>query len=332
MLTFAYPWMAVFIILPFVVRRFAPAHKTHQLAIRVPFLQRVAEILQQRPQKGAVIMKGGVLQTSFLWLCWLLILLTLARPQWIEDPIIRELPMRDMMLAVDLSGSMEATDFKSQDGNAISRLDAVKIVLDQFLEQRKGDRVGLIFFGSAPFLQVPFTEDLAVCRQLLKEAQVRMAGPQTAFGDAIGLAIQRFDQSEMEKRVLIVLTDGNDTASALPPSEAASIAAKNKITIYTVGVGDPEAVGEEKFDEVVLKAVAEVTNGQYFYAQDGTQLQEIYQQIDQLEVQKVQTQSYRPRNELFYQPLIIVMVLVFFYHGFKLAWYSIVGSRDHASA
>ena len=219
------------------------------------------------------------------------------------------------MLAVDLSGSMEAQDFNGANGlsngvkpsEKISRLHAVKQVLHDFLKNRQGDRVGMIFFGSAAFLQVPFTEDLNACKQLLDEAQVRMAGPQTAFGDAIGLAIKHFEHSNMDKKLLIVLTDGNDTASQLPPRKAAEIAAQNGITIYTIGVGDPKSVGEEAFDEEELKAVAESANGEYFFAQDQQQLNDVYKKIDTLEPQQVQTQTHRPKTDLFYYPLILLM-------------------------
>ena len=137
----------------------------------------------------------------------------LARPQIIEPPVTKEIPVRDLVLAVDLSGSMATKDFKNASGQTVDRLTAVKEVLDAFLAKRQGDRVALIFFGSAPFVQVPFTEDLKVCRQLMDEAQVSMAGPQTAFGDAIGLAINLFDRSEAKGDS----PDGCDTASQVPP-------------------------------------------------------------------------------------------------------------------
>ncbi|MCB1699123.1 MAG: VWA domain-containing protein, partial [Halioglobus sp.] len=183
--------------------------------------------------------------------------------------------MRDLILAVDLSGSMATKDFKNASGQTVDRLTAVKEVLDSFLAKRQGDRVALIFFGSAPFVQVPFTEDLKVCRQLLDEAQVSMAGPQTAFGDAIGLAINLFDRSEVKERVLIALTDGNDTASQVPPLKAAQIAKDKGITIHTVAVGDPRAVGEDALDEDTLKQVASTTGGLYAHAADTQQLNEI---------------------------------------------------------
>src|SRR5262249_45336819 len=155
----------------------------------------------------------------------------------------------------------ETQDFMDAKGQKVDRLTAVKEVLDDFLAKRKGDRVGLIFFGSAPFVQAPITEDLQVCRKLLDEAQVKMAGPQTAFGDALGLAITVFDRSDVKDRVLIALTDGNDTASKVPPAKAAQIARDKGIVIHTISVGDPRAAGEDALDLDTLKSVATTTGG-----------------------------------------------------------------------
>lgn len=314
MITFAYPWALVTLLLPLIALPFLKPLPSTKTAVRVPFLIRLSQITGQEPQAGGVILKASIWQKAVIWACWLLIVSALARPQWIEPPITRDAPMRDLMLAVDLSGSMAAEDFHNASGNAISRLDATKQVLSTFLAQRQGDRVGLIFFGSAAFLQVPFTEDLQLCETLLQEAQVRMAGPKTAFGDAIGLAIQHFELSTMEQKVLIVLTDGNDTASQIPPSRAAEIAHKNGITIYTVGVGNPESVGEEAFDEQELRAVAEVSKGQYFFAQDANQLKGVYEKIDQLEPQQINSQSFRPKSDLFYIPLVGILLLTMVFH------------------
>jgi Ca-activated chloride channel homolog len=178
--------------------------------------------------------------------------------------------------------------------------------------------VGLIFFGSAAFVQAPFTEDLDACRTLLEEAQVRMAGPQTVFGDAIGLAITVFERAAgVQDRVLIVLTDGNDTNSKVPPVRAAEIARAQKITIYTVAVGDPTAAGEEKLDEETLKTVATTTDGRYYHASDRAALADIYTQLDALPTRPVQTLSHRPRRDLFHWPLAIGLLLSLAYH---VAW------------
>jgi Ca-activated chloride channel family protein len=224
-----------------------------------------------------------------------------------------------MLLAVDLSGSMETQDFQDADGNTVDRLTAVKQVLDEFLAQRQGDRVGLIFFGSAAFVQAPFTDDLEVCRELLDEAQVRMAGPQTAFGDALGLAINTFERSTVKERVLIALTDGNDTASQVPPAKAAQIAKDKGIVIHTVAVGDPTAAGEDALDEATLEQVASSTGGLYSHAGNRDELQAIYDRLDELETRKVETLSHRPRRDVYYWPLVAALLLSMGYFAIGLA-------------
>jgi Mg-chelatase subunit ChlD len=222
--------------------------------------------------------------------------------------------MRDLLVAVDLSGSMKTQDFTDADGKTTDRLSAVKQVLDGFLSQRKGDRVGLILFGTAPFVQSPFTEDLDLCRQLLAEAQVEMAGQQTAFGDAIGLAITLFDRSPMKEKVLIVLTDGNDTSSQVPPPKAAEIARDKGITIHTISVGDPRAAGEEALDVPTLREVAEKTGGIYSPASDRKQLESVYQRLDSLETHVSETISRRPRRDIHYWPIAIAFSVAMLYH------------------
>jgi Ca-activated chloride channel family protein len=314
MLTLAHPWLLALLPLPVLVWWLAPARREIRQSLVVPFLTRLAEQSGQRPVKGAVVPRGGWWRWIAVWLCWILAILALARPQIIEPPITKEIPMRDLVLAVDLSGSMKTTDFKNAQGQTVDRLTAVKQVLDGFLAKRQGDRVALIFFGTAPFVQAPFTEDLKVCRELLDEAQVGMAGPQTAFGDAVGLAINLFDRSKVKERVLIALTDGNDTASKVPPVKAAGIAKDKGITIYTVAVGDPRAVGEDALDENTLKQVASITGGLYAHAANTKQLDEIYDRLNKLEQRKVQTVSHRPRRDIYYWPMAAALVVSMLLH------------------
>jgi Ca-activated chloride channel homolog len=213
---------------------------------------------------------------------------------------------------------MQTQDFTDSAGKKVDRLTAVKEVLNEFLRRRQGDRVGLIFFGTAPFVQAPFTEDLAVCRELLDEAQVGMAGPQTALGDAIGLAITLFEHSSAKEKVLIALTDGNDTSSKILPTKAAEIAKEKGIVIHTVAVGDPTAVGEEAFDVETLKKVATTTGGLYSFAADQGRLDEIYQRLDQIETRQAESISYRPRIDIYYLPLAIALLVSFLQHSIQL--------------
>jgi Ca-activated chloride channel family protein len=170
-------------------------------------------------------------------------------------------------------------------------------------------------FGNAAFVQVPFTQDLEATRQLLSETAVRMAGPRTAFGDSIGLGITLFERSEVEQRVMIALTDGNDTGSKVPPAQAAKIAQDNDIVIHVVGVGDPTATGEEKLDEEALGTVASTTGGRYFHASDRVELQEIYAELDRIDTREIEAESYRPRTDLFHWPLATFMTLWILFHA-----------------
>ncbi len=303
MLTLAYPWLLLAMPLPALVWWLVPPYRETRPGLVVPFLDRLAREAGQRPTQDAVVSSAGRWRWLTIWFCWLCALVALARPQLLEPPVTRSVPMRDLLLAVDLSGSMGTRDFQDAKGNTVDRLAAVKEVLDDFLAKRKGDRVGLIFFGSAPFVQAPFTEDLDVCRELLDEAQVKMAGPQTAFGDAIGLAINLFDRSTVKERVLIVLTDGNDTASQVPPAKAAQIAKDKGIVIDAVSVGDPQAVGEDALDVPTLQNIAATTGGLYSHATDRKQLDEIYARLDQVETHDAQTVSHRPQRDIFWWPL-----------------------------
>jgi Ca-activated chloride channel family protein len=327
--TLAHPWLLALILLPLILRLVLPAYREPKQAIRVPWFGRLAALLGATPGEGAVIARTSLLRLGFMWLLWSLLVLAIARPQFIEEPIRRVVPTRDLLLLVDLSGSMEAKDFTNAAGEKVDRLSAVKEVLDDFLTRREGDRVGLIVFGNAAFVQVPFTQDLDACRMLLEETAVRMAGPKTAFGDAIGLGITLFERSEVSDRVMIALTDGNDTASKVPPAEAAKIARDNEILIHVVGVGDPRSTGEEVLDEEALEAVAETTGGRYFFAQDRDQLAEIYDELDRIGTRDIEAETYRPRLDLFHWPLAALLVLSLIFHTGLLLRH-VVRRRGHA--
>jgi len=303
MLTFAHPWLFLLIAAPLLARWLLPAHREPGLAVRVPFLDRLAALTGQTPGSGATIKHRDLTQWLLLAFWWLCLVSALARPQWLEPPIVRELPSRDLLLAVDLSGSMATEDFTDPSGAVIDRLAAVKQVLTSFLAARDGDRVGLVFFGSAPFAQAPFTDDLEVVQELLQEAQVGMLGPRTMMGDAMGLGINMFERSEVEQRVMIVLTDGNDTGSSVPPVRAAEIAADEDVMIHTVAIGDPSAAGEQALDEVTLRAIAASTGGGYFRAEDRTEMEAIYDELDRLNPRQVETLSFQPQRDLFFWPL-----------------------------
>jgi Ca-activated chloride channel family protein len=241
--------------------------------------------------------------------------LAAAKPQWIGPPIEQQKSGRDLMIAVDLSGSMETRDFTLPDGRQVDRLTAVKHVLDELGERRSADRLGLIVFGNAPYLQSPFTDDHKVWQQMLTETEIGMAGQSTAFGDAIGLAIKLFRDSDSDNRVLIILTDGNDTGSMVPPVDAAKVAASENIRIYTIAIGDPASVGEEALDIDTLKRVSELTGGRYYQALDQRQLADAYRAIGELEPELYETISFRPRQSLHWVPVAAGLCLYLLYHS-----------------
>ncbi len=305
MLTFAHPWLFLLLLLPWLLRKLLPTHHERKAAVRVPFMQRLTKSSGLQPADGVEITGRATSQWLMLGTVWICLIVAIARPQWLEEPIIKELPMRDLLVAVDLSGSMEAMDFTDTEGNVVDRLTAVKQVLDEFFARRDGDRVGLILFGSAAFVQVPFTQDLNVVRELLDEAQIRMLGPRTMLGDAMGLAINLFERSEVEDRVMIVLTDGNDTGSLIPPERAAEIARDNGVVVHSIAIGDPTAAGEQALDEKTLQNIASSTGGAYFHANDRQELEDIYSHLDEINPREVETQSYRPVIDLYYWPLAV---------------------------
>ena len=306
MLTFAYPWLTLLLPAPLLVYWLLPAHTESRRGVRVPFFALLVSLTGRSPRAGVIVGRRGVWRSVSLALCWLLALAALMRPQWIEPPVHHDRPARDLLLLVDLSGSMDTQDFTDASGEKVNRLTAVKQVLDDFLSRRKGDRVGVVVFGNAPFVLVPFTTDLDLCRKLVREMQVGMAGPRTVFGDAIGLGVTLFARSTVPARTMIALTDGNDTASSVPPADAARVARDHKIVIDTVAIGDPTAAGEDKLDEAALKDVANVTGGGFYRALDRAELADIYRRLDAIETRKIDTVSFSPKRELYWLPLLVM--------------------------
>jgi Ca-activated chloride channel family protein len=314
MLQFEHPWLFLLILLQPLIWWLSPPYKEQREALQIPYLKRLAALTRRMPSKGAVVLRRPRALVFLLPLWWVLIVTALARPVWLANPIEKTESTRDLMLLVDLSGSMETEDFKDPGGQRISRLDAVKMVLGDFIERRKSDRLGLIVFGNEPYLQVPFTRDHEVVRTLLGQTKTKMAGPQTSIGDAIGLAIKLFENSRSDQRVTVLLTDGNDTGSKVPPRKAAEIASQRRITVHTVAVGDPTAAGEGKMDIEALQAISRATKGSFFRADDRVQLDTIYRKLDEIEPEKIKTISYRPKYPLFQWPAGTVLVTFLAYH------------------
>ena len=317
MFELAHPWALLLLPLPLLMR-LLPAYKESRDSVRVPFFDKLVELSEQRPDTGAMILRRDRAQRFLVGFMWLCLIIAATKPQWIGPPIEQQKSGRDLMIAVDLSGSMQTRDFTLPDGSTVDRLQAVKQVLEDLAKQHASDRLGLIVFGDAAYLQTPFTDDHQVWTQLLAETEIGMAGQSTVFGDAIGLAIKLFKENNSDNRVLIVLTDGNDTGSTVPPVDAAKVAAANAIRIYTIAVGDPASAGEEALDMDTIKRVSQVTGGQDFQALDQQALRSAYQAIGELEPELYETISFRPRQSLHWAPLGLALLLYTLYHGLAI--------------
>jgi Ca-activated chloride channel family protein len=320
MVELVHPWALALLPLPLLMR-WLPEYRESRDSVKVPFFDKLVELSEQRPQSGAMRLRRAPAQHFLVHFTWLCLVLAAAKPEWVGPPVEQEKSGRDLMVAVDLSGSMETRDFTLPDGETVDRLTALKKVLDELAEERASDRLGLIVFGNAAYLQTPFTDDHQVWRQLLQETEIGMAGQSTVFGDAIGLAIKLFTEGDSDHRVLIMLTDGNDTGSTVPPVDAAKVAATQDIRIYTIAIGDPASAGEEALDIETLQRVSEITGGSYFQALDQQELQRAYATVGELEPELYETISFRPRQSLHWVPVAPAITLFLIYHGLA-AWRS----------
>ena len=314
MIHFAWPWLALLAPLPWFHYRGRAAAAPMGTPIYVPFLAsvRASGALAPDARRGARICFAAL---------WILLILAAIRPQLLGDPMPVPTTGRRLLLAVDVSGSMATPDM----GAGITRLDAVQQVAGRFIDGRHGDQVGLILFGTQPYLQAPLTPDLATVHRFLDEAVVGIAGPETAIGDAIGLALKRLrasgennpagDGNDAKHSVLVLLTDGESTAGAMPPMEAARLAHEAGLRIYTIGVGAAArpgffgSRGNTDLDEDTLKAIAKTTGGEYFRAADASTLQAVYRHIDELEPAAGRDQWLRPAQEWFSLPLGLALAL-----------------------
>jgi Ca-activated chloride channel family protein len=311
-ISFLWPWVFTALPLPFVARYLLRPEQRHDAALRVPSIARFNAAVIARIGKR----RGHWLALAFTWLAWTCLLAAAARPQFTGDPISLPSTGRDLMLAVDISGSMNTEDMEVA-GHVANRLAAVKDVVTDFIAHRTGDRVGLILFGTNAYLQAPLTFDLATVEQLLEEAPVGIAGGKTAIGDAIGLAVKRLRTRPAESRVLILLTDGANNVGEVPPEKAAELARAEGVRIYTIGVGAEELKvpgfwGElgghivnpsADLDSKSLQQIAETTGGRFFRARDTKELSQIYDMLDAIEPAQQDARTFRPVKSLFFYPL-----------------------------
>ena len=335
MIQFIWPWLAVLLPLPLLVRFILPAKNTlKDAALRIPFM----DDFNATVTTDKVTRKNRPLML-LASLAWCLLILAATRPQWLGEPVELPISGRDLMMAVDLSGSMQVEDFQIN-RETVNRLQATKHVASEFIKSRQGDRIGLILFGRQAYLQTPLTFDRNTVNILLQEAAIGLAGQETAIGDAIGLAIKRLvdldnpssntsENKESQSRVLILLTDGANTAGEITPIKAAELAASNNLKIYTIGIGADEMIRHSFFgsqrvnpssdlDEKTLKAIADKTGGRYFRARDTNELKKIYSLLNDLEPTEKESQNFRPIMALYYWPLTVALIITFIISLFEI--------------
>ncbi|MEO0422304.1 MAG: VWA domain-containing protein [Pseudomonadota bacterium] len=307
MISFEWPLLWLALPLPLLVRWLAPpANVSQQTALRVPSLTP----FQSLGGGGAGVANLRSWPLLVAALAWTLLVGASARPIWQGEAISLPVSGRDLMMAVDISGSMQNRDFRLG-GRMVDRLEATKTVASEFIIRREGDRIGLVLFGRQAYLQTPLTFDRETVKTLLEEAEVGFAGKETAIGDAIGLSLKRLRRDAGDDRVLILLTDGANTAGELDPLKAAELAASEGLRIYTIGIGAAGRASPftlrmlpgSELDESTLISIAETTGGQYFRAHDTAELARIYAYLDELEKVEQDVGGFRPRHALFAWPL-----------------------------
>lgn len=313
MLSFVWPWFYLILPLPFLYRKLRRSANSESPYLESTILLSIAEtqnrLVSSTSQRRLLIL--------LLIIAWLSLVTAIARPVNIGDPVALPTTGRDILLAVDISGSMEREDMIIN-GRQVNRLYAVKSVVSEFVNTREGDRLGLILFGERAYLQTPLTFDTKTLQDLLIEAQIGFAGNGTAIGDAIGLSVKKLKERPDSSRVLILLTDGSNTAGVLSPSEASDIAKKAKVKIYTIGIGDGRQRNQGLFgqtlvnqnndlDERTLTAIADLTGGKYFRARDPRELRSIYDQLNKLEPIDQDEELLRPITSLFHWPLALFL-------------------------
>jgi Ca-activated chloride channel family protein len=309
MLSLLWPWILCLVPLPIAYRFMRHPKQTTMLALRAPGLAAIAD--QRNTGRYANLKK--LMLMALLYICWISALSALARPVWVGEPISLPTSGRDILLAVDISGSMEREDMQLN-GKLVNRLIAVKAVVGDFVIERDGDRLGLILFGEKAYLQTPLTFDRKTMQTLLYEAEIGFAGQGTAIGDAVGIGIKRLQSRPDNHRVMILLTDGANNSGELDPLEAADLAARSNVKIYTIGIGGERLEEWGLFgqtitnpsadlDEDTLTGIAQATGGQYFRARNPAELSIIYERLNELEPIEQSAETIRPATSLFHWPL-----------------------------
>lgn len=309
---FAWPWAWALLPMPLILHWW-PRHSEQQLAaLRVPYVEQLQSIAKS--QTIIALHRPRWL----LWAVWVLLCTALARPQQLGEPVQPPMQARQMMLAIDLSGSMSEPDMQLG-GRVVDRLTAAKAVMADFLRRRQGDRIGLLVFGQRAYALTPLTTDLTTVREQLRDSVVGLAGRETALGDAIALSVKRLREQAQGQRVLIILTDGVNTAGMLEPGKAAELAEAEHVRVHTIAFGgrggyslfgiQVSADEDEQIDEDILRSIASRTGGHFFRAHDTDELAGIYTELDQLEPVHADGPAMQPRIERYYWPLSAALLV-----------------------
>lgn len=337
MFELAFPWAFLALPIPVVIWFLLPRVPLElPAALKVPFFDGIAAIFEKPNSSNA-----QQVNRIWLFLIWALLLIALSGPRWVGAPMPLEREGRNIMMALDLSGSMELNDLLWK-GRPATRLSIVKRAAMQFVNDRKTDKIGLILFGSQAYLQTPLTYDHRSVLMRIDDATVGLAGKTTSIGDALGLAVKRLQSVPSDGRVIILLTDGVNNSGVLDPIKAAELAASEGIKIYTIGLGANPSQQQEnalflalnpaaELDEDTLKEVAEVGGGQYFRATDGESLHKVYKTINQLEMASQESETIRPQFDYYAWPLsIALLILIIFFIRQRGHWPRILTMRSSA--
>jgi len=312
MFEFGLPWLLLLIPAPLALLFFKRKERSAQRIYFPGIQKRLPELKVQQPT---------------LWwryilplLIWALTVSAAAQPRWLGSPIPLATEAREVMIALDMSGSMQMDDM-TMNGQRVSRLYAAHHILADFIRRREGDRIGLVLYGDSAHLYVPVTSDLETVATLAEEAQFGLVGERTALGDAVGLAIRYFTEREATERVVIMLSDGMINAGSLSGEDALFLAKNNNVKIHTIGIGADEVVvpgifGDRRInpsqdlDEVFLSQLAQATRGEYFRARNTNEMEQIYRIIDELEPILDDKQHFRPQLSLAHWPLLLSLLLI----------------------
>lgn len=304
-------WIFWLLPLPIVIYVVFPALKTKSASLLIPNMAKSASYTKQKPKSSSFIKSKKIIELIVLTVVWVLLIASLSSPQLVGKAELKAKNARNFLIVADLSFSMAQKDWKL-DGKKATRWQAVTSVMHEFIEKREGDRMGLILFGSNAYVQAPFTPDLITVETMLDEATVGLAGQRTAIGKAIIKGIDLFDQDTIKTKVMLLLTDGVDAGIGVLPLDAADIAKRDSILIYTIGIGDPNS-GNSDLDEKTLKEIADITGGKYFRAINTEKLNGIYDELDRLEPIEFEEESYRPRTFLYFYPLGLSILIFMLY-------------------